>query len=269
MIASNCLPICELKQIFRQAAGSRIITNAHLINEGKLPDLSSGSKSDFHFIREEDPEAILKTIVDLVKTRLPKAYRFHRFEEIQVLSPMRRGIIGSDNLNIVLQQELNPNPSPLMRMGRTFHMGDKVMQIRNNYQKEVFNGDVGKIVEIDQTEQHLCVVFDEKMVHYDFTEIDELVLAYAVSIHKYQGSECQCIIIPMHTSHFKLLYKNLLYTGITRGKKLVVLVGSIKAIAIAVKNEEVQKRHTGLQQQLRACLKNSVSRGSALEIGQV
>jgi exodeoxyribonuclease V alpha subunit len=250
MIQSKQLLVSELKQIFRQAAGSQIILNAHRINQGEFPDLKTDSKSDFFFIRAESPEEIAETIVNLVKIRLPKRYRLHRFEDIQVLSPMKRGMIGTENLNILLQNQLNPNPSPLVRMGRTFHMGDKVMQIRNNYQKHVYNGDVGKIVEIDLSEQNLKVLFDDRTVNYEFSEIDELLLAYAVSIHKYQGSECLCIIIPIHTSHFKLLFRNLLYTGITRGKKLVILVGSPKALAIAVKNEETRKRHTGLTKAL-------------------
>nr|NGX47928.1 ATP-dependent RecD-like DNA helicase [Chlamydiota bacterium] len=164
---------------------------------------------------------------------------------------MKRGIIGTENLNQVMQDLLNPSGQPLMRMGKRFHKGDKVMQIRNNYQKEVFNGDVGYITEIDLVDQVLKVNFYRKSVPYEFGELDELVLAYAVSIHKYQGSECPCVIIPMHTTHFKLLHRNLLYTGITRGKRRVILVGTKKAIAIAVNTEEVQKRHTGLRGHLQ------------------
>jgi exodeoxyribonuclease V alpha subunit len=250
MIQSQRLPVIQLKQIFRQARGSRIITNAHRINQGHFPDLSSMPKSDFIFVQAETPEEILAGIVDLVKTRLPKSHHFHRFDDIQVLAPMKRGLVGTENLNRVLQESLNPSPSPLLRMGRCFHVGDKVMQIRNNYEKGVYNGDVGKIVEIDLSEQTLKVLFDGRTVDYEFAEMDELMLAYAVSIHKYQGSECPCIIIPMHVSHFKLLYRNLLYTGITRGKKLVVLIGSPKAIGMAVSNAETRKRHTGLEHSL-------------------
>jgi exodeoxyribonuclease V alpha subunit len=250
MIGSTRIRVTELKQIFRQAAGSRIVTNAHRINHGEFPDLSPRSNSDFAFIECETPEQIMEEILKLIKVRIPKEYRFHRFEDIQVLSPMRRGVIGTENLNAILQEQLNPQKEALTRMGRRFQVGDKVMQIRNNYQKLVFNGDIGKIVEIDMSEQMIKVAFDGKLIDYDFSEIDELVLAYAVSIHKYQGSECPCIIIPVHTSHFKLLYRNLLYTGITRGKKLVILVGSKKAIAIAIHNEEVRKRHTGLKNTL-------------------
>ncbi len=247
MIQSERVGVIQLKKIFRQAAGSQIITNAHRINKGEFPDLTYNPQGDFQFIEEEEPEEVVKIIVDLVANRLPKSHRFHRFDDIQVLSPMKRGLIGSENLNVVLQQQLNPSPTPLQRMGRCFHVGDKVMQIRNNYEKEVYNGDVGKIIEIDLNEQTLKVVFDGKFVPYDFIEIDELILAYAVSIHKYQGSECPCVIIPVHTSHFKMLFRNLLYTGLTRGKRRVVFVGTTKALAIAIRNEEVLKRHTGLK----------------------
>lgn len=250
IIASEKIAVSRLKQIFRQAAHSKIVTNAHKVNQGQFPDTFTSPKSDFIFIEKETPEEILETIVDHVMNVVPKRNRFHRFEDIQVLSPMKRGVIGGENLNLVLQQKMNPHPHPLIRMGRSFHINDKVMQIRNNYQKEVFNGDVGRITEIDAEEQSMKVSFDGKVVPYEFHEIDELVLAYAVSIHKYQGSECPCIIIPIHTSHFKLLNRNLLYTGITRGKKLVILIGTKKALAIAVRNEEVKKRYTGLKNRI-------------------
>ncbi len=254
MIQSERIAVTQLKKIFRQAAGSLIVTNAHRINQGEFPDISYHPRGDFQFIEAENPEDVVKIVVDLVVNRLPKSHRFHRFDDIQVLSPMKRGLMGSENLNTVLQQQLNPSPTPLFRFGRVFHVGDKVMQIRNNYEKEVYNGDVGKIIEIDLTDQTLKVGFDGKIVGYDFLEIDELILAYAVSIHKYQGSECPCAIIPVHTSHFKLLFRNLLYTGLTRGKKRVVFVGTKKAIAIAIRNEEVLKRHTGLKEVLTKTL---------------
>jgi exodeoxyribonuclease V alpha subunit len=250
MISSQRMGVVQLKKIFRQAAGSLIVTNAHRINAGEFPDISSHPKSDFQFIEAEEQEEILSMIKDLIAVRLPRTHHFHRFDDIQVLSPMKRGIIGSDNLNIILQQALNPSPTPLMRMGRCFHIGDKVMQLRNNYEKEVYNGDVGRIVELDMTEQTLKAAFDGKVVLYDFAEIDELSLAYAVSIHKYQGSECPCVIIPIHTSHFKMLFRHLLYTGLTRGKRRVVFVGSKRALAMAVKNAEVLKRNTGLREAL-------------------
>jgi exodeoxyribonuclease V alpha subunit len=254
LIASSRIYISCLKQIFRQAANSKIVVNAHKVNQGQFPDTYPSPRSDFIFIEKDSPEEILEEIIQQVTTTVPQRHRFHKFEEIQVLSPMKRGVIGGDNLNLVLQQKMNPSTSALVRMGRSFHLNDKVMQIRNNYQKEVYNGDVGRIVDIDLTEQSMKVCFDGKMVAYEFHEMDELVLAYAVSIHKYQGSECPCIIIPVHTSHFKLLNRNLLYTGITRGKKLVILIGSKKALAIAVRNEEVKKRHTGLKERMQEVL---------------
>lgn len=265
LIEANRLPVSQLKKIFRQAAGSQIITNAHKINEGQFPDLTYQPRSDFRFIDAETPEDVLKVILDLVMTQLPKSHRFHRFDDIQVLAPMKKGVIGIENLNVVLQKNLNPSPTPLFRMGRCLHVGDKVMQIRNNYEKEVYNGDVGKIIAMDLTDQNIKVSFDGKIVEYEFLELDEIVLAYAVSIHKYQGSECPCVIIPVHTTHFKMLYKNLLYTGITRGKKLVVLVGTRKALAIAVKNVEVQRRYTGLRQAVCKMLSSTYVEEPALQ----
>jgi len=249
IIDSGAVPVVRLTEIFRQAKGSHIITNAHKINRGEFPWLEG--EKDFRFIEEEEPENIQNILVKLVTKELKQ---FNRLEGIQVLCPMKRGVIGTENLNAVLQEALNPSNEPLIRMGNRFHSGDKVMQIRNNYQKEVFNGDVGIIKGIDVVEQKIVVEFDGRIVDYDFSELDELVLAYAVSIHKYQGSECPCVIIPVHTSHFKLLHRNLLYTGITRGKKMVILVGTKKAIAIAVRTEEVQKRHTGLKEKIQGTL---------------
>jgi exodeoxyribonuclease V alpha subunit len=163
---------------------------------------------------------------------------------------MKRGKIGVENLNLVLQNALNPSPRPLFRAGRRFHEKDKVMQIKNNYNKNVFNGDIGTILKIDTIDQKVEIAFDENIVSYDFSELDEVSLAYAVSVHKYQGSECPCIIMPIHTTHYKLLQRNLLYTAITRGKKLVILIGTTKALSIAVKNNEVLKRYTGLKETL-------------------
>lgn len=257
LIESEKIPVCILKEIFRQAKGSQVVINSHRINQGYFPDLSHKPNSDFVYHEAGTPEEILTIIIDLLKT-IPKKYRFHPTKEIQVLSPMRRGVIGIENLNFVLQTEFNHSPSPsLFHRGRKFLIGDKVMQMRNNYQKEVYNGDVGFVHEVDLNEQILKVFFDDNLVHYEFVELEELELAYAVSIHKYQGSECPCIIIPIHTSHFKLLYKNLLYTGITRGKRLVVLVGSKKAIGMAVHNEDVRKRHTGLKSNVKKFFSNN------------
>lgn len=250
MIESATLPVTRLTKIFRQARGSKIIRSAHSINKGYFPDLEFEESSDFAFIEEDEPEKILQKICFLVSKGIPEKYKFDRIDEVQVLAPMKKGIIGTENINHVLQNILNPSDDPLTRMGRNFHFGDKVMQIRNNYDKRVFNGDVGRIIAINTIDQELTVTFDDNAITYGFDELDELVLAYAVSIHKYQGSECPCIVMPIHTSHFKLLYRNLLYTGITRGKKRVIIVGTKKALAMAIKNDEAFMRHTGLQTKL-------------------
>lgn len=246
LIDSGKIPITILKEIFRQAAHSKIITNAHRVNAGEFPDLSNAKDSDFFFMEEEDSEKIPDIICQLVETRLPKAYKFDQFLDIQVLSPMNKGIIGNRSLNEVLQKKLNPSYEPLIKHGRTFHENDKVMQLRNNYDLDVFNGDVGYIRHIDREEQEMIVEIDGRDIVYDFADLDQLTLAYSVSIHKYQGSECPCIIIPIHTSHYMMLYRNLIYTGITRGKKLVILIGSKKALFMAVKNDKAVKRFTGL-----------------------
>lgn len=247
LIASEKIPVFRLKRIFRQAANSRIITNAHRVNRGFFPDLASIPGSDFLFLSKQDPQEILQEILKQVDE-----YLASYSGKVQVLAPMKKGVIGIDNLNTLLQKKLNPSDAPLLKLGRCFHLNDKVMQIRNNYQKEAYNGDIGVITSIDTEEQQLEVCFDDRPVIYEFTELDEIVLAYAVSIHKYQGSECDCIILPIHTSHFKLLNKNLLYTAITRGKKLVSLIGSPKAIAIAVKTEGSHDRHTGLKERIKS-----------------
>jgi len=246
MIQSNALAVNELKQVFRQAMGSQIIVNAHRINQGLFPLIQTSKTSDFFFLEEKEPETILQLIEQLLLYRLPKRYGFDQFRDIQILSPMRRGLLGTENLNTVIQERLHGSETPLYKMGRKFYLNDKVMQLRNNYDKGVFNGDSGTIVKIDEENACLFASFDGQVVQYDFSDLDELSLAYAVSIHKYQGSESPCIIMPIHTSHFKLLHRNLLYTGVTRGKKLVVVVGTKKALFIAVKNEEVKKRHTNL-----------------------
>jgi exodeoxyribonuclease V alpha subunit len=254
MIASLSLPVTTLNEIFRQAAGSHIILNAHRINRGIFPQLYNGQNSDFFFMECHESEDVLNTIIKIVSQRLPNRYGFNPTEDIQVLAPMKRGMIGTENLNQMLQQILNPKEMALFRAGYKFQVGDKVMQIRNDYKREVFNGDIGYIQTIDSEEQQVVVRFEERDVLYDYADLDELVLAYAISIHKFQGSECPCVVMPIHTSHFMLLHRNLLYTGITRGKKLVVLVGTKKALAIAVKKDDVQKRYTSLRQTLMELL---------------
>ncbi len=246
LINSGKLVVSELTEIFRQAAGSRIITNAHLINKGEFPDLSVQDRSDFFFLKAEEPQEALEKIVMLVSQRLPKFYKLNPIDDIQVLTPMKRGVIGTENLNHALQLALNPQQDVIMHAGSKFGVSDKVMQIRNDYTKEVYNGDIGRIKSINREEEELTVTFDTKDVIYPFFDLDELVLAYATSVHKYQGSECPCVVIPVHTTHFTMLHRNLLYTAVTRGKRLVVLVGTGKAIAIAVSQDDVKKRHTGL-----------------------
>jgi exodeoxyribonuclease V alpha subunit len=251
ILSSGCVPSTTLNQIFRQAQGSRIITNAHLINQGKFPDIHYEADSDFFFIERKEPQDVLKQIVQLIKERIPIKWGLDPVKEVQVLAPMKKGVIGTLNLNVALQEALNPKGQGVQKFGQTFKPGDKVMQLKNNYDKEVFNGDVGFVEAIDLVDQEIVVRFDDKEVSYDFLDLDEITLAYAVSIHKYQGSECPCVVIPVHTQHFMMLHRNLLYTGVTRGKKSVVLVGTKKALALAVNNDEVKERYTGLAKALQ------------------
>ncbi len=251
LIASQTAGVTRLTEIFRQARGSKIITNSHRINQGEFPVLDTSAESDFHFIEAEAPEAILQVILALVSKEIPERWKFDPVDDIQVLSPMKKGIIGAEWLNRSLQDLLNPSSQPLLRAGHRFHVADKVMQIRNDYDKKVYNGDIGRIAAIDAGEQIVSVLFDDRSVAYPFIELDQLVLAYATSVHKFQGSECPCVVMPIHTSHFKLLQRNLLYTAVTRGKRQVYLVGTKKAVAIAVNNNEVQKRYTGLEAALK------------------
>ena len=252
MIQCSLIGVTRLTEIFRQAKGSRIITNAHRINQGEFPEINNGDKSDFHYIEAETPEAIQQTIMQLVSREIPSKYGFDSVNDIQVLSPMKRGTIGIEVLNVELQNLLNPSDRPFFRAGRRFHVHDKVMQIRNNYNKKVYNGDIGRIVSVDMEEELLEVDFDDKRVPYDFVELDELVLSYAASVHKYQGSECPCVVVPIHTTHFKMLHRNLLYTAVTRGKKQVFLIGTKKAIGIAISNNQGLQRFTGLEKALRS-----------------
>jgi exodeoxyribonuclease V alpha subunit len=256
-ISSEQIPVTRLTEIFRQAASSKIITSAHAINQGRMPNLAVEKASDFFFIEQDNLDAIADTIKNLVHTRLPKTYGFNPFEDIQVLAPMKRGHIGTINLNDILQKTLNPSNTPLQKYGRSFHLRDKVMQIVNNYDKNIFNGDVGIITHIDREDETITVNVDGVGIDYEFSELDQLMLAYAVSVHKYQGSECPCIVMPVHTTHFNLLFRNLLYTGITRGKKLVVMVGTKRALAIALRNNKVNQRHTGLNFVLKTYFDNN------------
>lgn len=253
VILSGVVDVVELLEVFRQAQESDIITNAHKINAGEVPFLESSKErlSDFYFIRQDDPERCAAMIVDLVKNHIPRRFRFDPIDQIQVLTPMHKGSAGSGNLNHLLQDALNPQPLCLKRGDREYRLDDKVMQLRNNYDKDVFNGDIGRICVVNTEDKKLTVRFDdEKNVIYDFNELDELVPAYAISIHKSQGSEYQAVVIPVLTQHYVLLQRNLIYTGVTRGKKLVILVGASKALTMAIKNNKMQKRFTYLAKRL-------------------
>lgn len=250
LIDSGVFPVIRLTRIFRQAQSSRIITNAHRINHGKYPDISNGKQADFFYIENKDPEQVAAEIVNLVAKRLPKTYRVSPWD-IQVLTPMRRGVVGTANLNQLLQATLNPGAEGLKRGGSFYKERDKVMQIRNNYEKEVFNGDIGVIREIDFEAQELAIEFDGRLVKFDVTELDELVLAYASTIHKAQGSEYPIVVMPLLMTHYVMLQRNLIYTGITRAKKVFVLIGEKKALGYAVRNMTVSKRNTLLKQRLQ------------------
>lgn len=254
LIASGAMPVVELVEVFRQAAESEIVCNAHLINRGELPRLESSRDrlSDFYFMRQEDPERVADIIVDLVKNHIPRRFGLDPFDDVQVLAPMHKGTVGAANLNARLQQALNPSPEALQRGERVYRLGDKVMQIRNNYEKDVYNGDIGRISSVDEKEKCLVVRYDDRFVGYEWEELDEIVAAYAISIHKSQGSEYPAVVIPLMTQHYMLLQRNLIYTGVTRGKRLVVLVGEPRALAMAVKNNRMQKRYTWLARRLGA-----------------
>lgn len=249
IIDSGAVPVIRLTRIFRQAQSSRIVMSAHAVNAGRLPDLSNGRETDFFFLREEDPEKVAESIVDLVGRRLPGAYGIGA-DSIQVLTPMQRGVVGAASLNIALQQSLNGNGDSLSRGGYTFRKGDRVMQLRNDYDKEVFNGDLGYITDVNLEDRVLKVDFDGREIEYDSTELDELSLAYATTIHKAQGSEYPVVVIPVMMNHFVMLQRNLIYTGITRARKVCVLIGQLKALSYAVRNLTVQKRNTRLKERL-------------------
>ena len=253
IIDSEYLPTIRLKEIFRQSKESMIIVNAHRINSGHMPTTfyDSKHKKDFYFFNIDDPEKVLEEIVSLCRDKINLRFGYDPMNDIQVLTPMHKGTVGVTNLNTVLQSALNAVGDELVRGGRIYRVGDKVIQLRNNYDKDVFNGDIGRIVAIDKEIQEVTINFDGKKVHYEFQELDEISLAYAISVHKSQGSEYPVVIIPILTQHFVLLQRNLLYTGITRGKKLVILIGTWKALAIAIKNNTPQNRYTMLRERLK------------------
>ena len=249
IIDSDVVPVVRLTRIFRQAQSSRIIINAHKINQGVFPDISNGKDADFFFIKQEDPEVAAREIVNIVKNRIPKAYHYST-NDIQVLAPMQRSVVGATNLNIILQEAINPEGDSLSRGGFRYRKGDRVMQIRNNYDKEVFNGDIGYVKEVNLEERTLTVIYEGRPVEYEDSELDELTLAYATTIHKSQGSEYPVVVIPLLMTHFVMLQRNLIYTGITRAKKICIIVGTTKALAYSVHNMVVLKRNTKLKERL-------------------
>ncbi len=255
IIDSGVVPVSRLQTIFRQAKDSQIVTNAHRINRGQMPILSKSSKGDFFLFPAEDAETASNWLVDLVKTRIPENFGLKPTKDIQVLSPMYRGAAGVDTLNGLLQAQLNPadKQKPEQKLyGTTFRVGDKVMQIRNNYDKDVYNGDIGFVQHLDLIEHELVVVMDDvHRVTYDFSEADELVLAYAISVHKAQGSEFPAVVVPVLTQHYVMLQRNLIYTAITRAAQLCVLVGNQKAIRIAINNNKVAERYSYLSGRLK------------------
>jgi exodeoxyribonuclease V alpha subunit len=255
IIKSGRFTVVTLTEIFRQAQESMIVVNAHKVNQGQVPvlkDVDKPEESDFQFIQEEDPEKILQNILNLCSETIPGPYRFHPLREIQVLTPMHKGTLGVTNLNTELQKRLNPGPSGITRGAWNFRLGDKVMQTVNNYDKDVFNGDIGCISKIDPEEREVVIDFDGRLIPYDYSDLDEIVLAYAVSVHKAQGSEYPIVILPVVTQHYLLLQRNLIYTGMTRAKKRVILIGTKKALAIAIRNNKPQRRYTLLSERLTA-----------------
>ena len=251
VIASGAVPCTRLDVIFRQKTGGLIVRNAHRINDGAFVETAPpGVRTDFYFLPGDNPDQMLRRIVELVSVRIPRTFGFDPLADVQVLTPMRKNQLGADNLNLVLQQVLNPRGPSVQRFGRTYRVGDRVMQIRNDYDKDVFNGDIGFLEAIDAEDQSVCVNYDGRSVPYEFSELDEIVHAYACSIHKSQGSEYPAVIVVLATQHFKLLQRNLLYTAVTRGRKLVCLVASRKAVEIALRNNEIQLRRTTLAEYL-------------------
>ena len=255
LIESGLVPVVRLTEVFRQAAHSRIITNAHRINQGVMPELPDrNAESDFYFIERTEPEPIAATLVDMVKSRIPSKFGFDPIRDIQVLCPMNRGSLGIRELNVRLQTELNP-PRPdepaVAKFGWQFRVHDKVIQTVNNYDKEVFNGDIGQIAKVDPVEREVIVRFDQRPVTYDYGELDELSLAYAITIHKAQGSEFPAVVIPLAMQQYLLLQRNLVYTGVTRGRKLVLIIGQAKALGMAVRNNPAARRFSGLLSRLQ------------------
>jgi exodeoxyribonuclease V alpha subunit len=254
IIASGVVPVVRLSEVHRQASSSYIIRAAHAVNHGEEPESAPPGQGDFFFIEANEPEQIIEKIITLVRDRIPAKFGLDPFKDVQVLSPMNKSELGVKNINQVLQAALNTRPGAkeVSRYAVSFRVGDKVIQTQNNYQREVFNGDIGRVVKLDESEDVLTVEMDGRMIEYDFSDLDELQLAYAITIHKSQGSEYPAVVIPLHTQHFVMLQRNLLYTGITRGRRLVAVVGSKKALWIAVNKAETSRRFSLLPERLRA-----------------
>jgi exodeoxyribonuclease V alpha subunit len=251
VIDSGTIPVVRLTEVFRQAAGSRIVTNAHRINQGRMPDLTRQEDSDFYFIDADEPDVVLAKLIRVVQERIPKRFGLDPIRDVQVLCPMNRGGLGARSVNLKLQSVLNPpGEKRVERFGSVYSLGDKVMQVENDYTKEVYNGDIGVVTGIDPENQTVSISFDGRDVAYDFGELDLVTLAYATTIHKSQGSEYPAVVIPLTTQHYPMLKRNLVYTAITRGRKLVVLIGQKKALAMAVKNDTSRRRYTKLRERL-------------------
>jgi exodeoxyribonuclease V alpha subunit len=250
LIGSGAVPVVRLTEVFRQAAQSRIVSMAHRVNRGELPDFGRPeSESDYYFIEAQEPEQALATMIELVRERIPRRFGLDPIRDIQILCPMNRGGLGARSLNIELQKALNPpGPERIEKFGSIFTARDKVMQIENDYDREVYNGDLGFITRVDAEAGELCVDFDGREITYASGELDSLILAYATTIHKAQGSEYPAVILPLATQHYAMLQRNLLYTGLTRGKRLVVILGQKKAVAIAVRNVSGRKRWSKLRE---------------------
>jgi exodeoxyribonuclease V alpha subunit len=253
LIASRTVPVVRLTEIFRQAGQSWIVRAAHAIKHGEMPESAPAGKGDFYFVEANTPDSILKRIVSMVRERIPARFGLDPLRDVQVLTPMNRSELGSQALNLRLQEVLNPAVAgpKVQRFGWTFRVGDKVMQTHNNYQKGVFNGDIGRISAINGTEREVTVEYDGRVVTYDYGELDEINLSFACTIHKAQGSEYPAVVIPLHTQHYMMLQRNLLYTGVTRGKKLVVIVGSRKALEMAVQRQDISGRYSALRRRLQ------------------
>lgn len=258
LITSGIVPVTHLTHIYRQGEGSRIVVNAHTINHGEMPDLSQGTNgggADFFWIDQEDPEQAVDVITRMVSQRIPERFRLNPIRDIQVLTPMNRGPCGADRLNATLQERINPGKKPGFRVGeRLFKAGDRVMQVVNNYDKEVFNGDLGQIRQVDTNSRQFLVDYPQGTVEYEWSEADQIRLAYAVTVHKSQGSEFPVVVVPVLTQHYIMLQRNLVYTAMTRARKLLVMVGTRKALAIAIRNNRPLTRHTRLAERLNSNL---------------